>query len=213
MRLALLPTIVFAVIVSAFTISSAVDSSHAVPGDRAFSDVEQLVAMLEENTKAFHEAISGLTEQQWNFHESEDRWSIGEVAEHIVISEGLLSGMIGGVVLASEPSEAAADSVTVTDEEVVALMADRSQKFKAPEQGIPKGVYATPEEAVAAFDEARKSTMQLLQTDKDLRKHVGPHPAFGTIDGYQWFLFIASHANRHLAQIEQVKSHANYPAA
>lgn len=213
MKPAMLATIVAALTVTALAFANVADPKQAPAGTQAPSEKQQLAAMLEENTTAFHEAISGLSEEQWTFRESEDRWSIGEVAEHIVISEGLLSGMLQNVVLASEPNPAAADSVTVTDEQVVALMADRSQKFQAPEQGIPKGVYATPEDAAAALDAARAATFELLNTDKDLRMHFGPHPAFGKIDGHQWFLFLISHANRHLAQIAQVKAHPNYPAA
>jgi hypothetical protein len=31
-----------------------------------------------------------------------------------------------------------------------------------------------------------------------------PHPAVGSLNGYQWFLFLAAHEGRHTAQIREI---------
>lgn len=183
--------------------------ADAVP---AVTERAKLVGMFTENTKAFNDAISGLSAAQWTFRESPDRWSIGEVAEHIIIAEKLFTGMTEGT-LAAEPDASMADSVKVTDEQVVGMLADRSQTFDAPPQAQPKGVYNTPAEAKAAFAEARAKTAELLKTDKDLRAYFAPHPALGIADAYKLLLFEVAHANRHLEQVAQVKADPKYPAA
>ncbi len=183
--------------------------ADAVP---AVTERAKLVGMFTDNTKAFNDAISGLSEAQWTFRESPDRWSIAEVAEHIIIAEGLFTGMTEGT-LAGEPNAAMADSVKVTDEQVVGMLGDRTQTFDAPPQAQPTGVYKTPAEAKAAFAEARAKTVEVLKTDKDLRAYFAPHPAIGVADPYKLLLFEVAHANRHLDQIKQVKADANYPAA
>jgi len=60
----------------------------------------------------------------------------------------------------------------------------------------------------------------LAQRDRDtglsrlrhtrLRLHFQESP-IGVLDGFQWFLFLASHSERHLKQIEEVKSDPHYP--
>ena len=37
-----------------------------------------------------HAAITGLTNEQWTFKPAPDRWSVGEVVEHIVLADALL---------------------------------------------------------------------------------------------------------------------------
>ena len=36
-----------------------------------------------------------------------------------------------------------------------------------------------------------------------LEKVVAPHPRLGTLDMYQWLVFLGRHESRHLAQIER----------
>jgi hypothetical protein len=44
-----------------------------------------------------------------------------------------------------------------------------------------------------------------------LRAHSAPHPAFQTLDAYQWILFMAAHSDRHTQQINEVKAQPRYP--
>jgi hypothetical protein len=63
-----------------------------------------------------------------------------------------------------------------------------------------------------AFEDSRKVAMDYIgTTNDDLRDHFFDHPAFGTLDGYQWLLLISAHSARHTAQIEEVKADPNFP--
>src|ERR1700694_600652 len=42
---------------------------------------------LEESRKEFLAAIDGVTEAQWKWKPAPERWSVGEVAEHVVLAE------------------------------------------------------------------------------------------------------------------------------
>ena len=42
---------------------------------------------LEESRTEFLAAIDGLSEAQWKWKPAPDRWSVGEVAEHIILAE------------------------------------------------------------------------------------------------------------------------------
>jgi len=88
---------------------------------------------------------------------------------------------------------------------------DRSQKFQAPEFLRPAARWnqaALPGE----FRTRRDGTIEFLRsTQQDLRSHTLPHPVLKTLDAYQWVLLISAHAQRHTAQIEEVKAHPGFP--
>src|SRR5258706_15364724 len=50
----------------------------------------QLVQWLKDSQKEFLAAVSDLTDEQWKWKPAPARWSVGECAEHILLSEGML---------------------------------------------------------------------------------------------------------------------------
>lgn len=62
-----------------------------------------------------------------------------------------------------------------------------------------------------SFEDARATNMHYISTTKDdLRDHFFDHPAFGTLDGYQWLLLISATQPAHGA-IEEVKADPDFP--
>src|SRR5690242_21099097 len=54
--------------------------------DVCSSDLRAL-KWLEDSRKEFLSAIAGVTERQWKWKPATDRWSISEIAEHVVLAE------------------------------------------------------------------------------------------------------------------------------
>src|SRR4029434_4781589 len=54
------------------------------------SERAELIELLNRSNQEFLEAVETVTDQQWSFKPGPDRWSIAEVAEHIVLSEAAL---------------------------------------------------------------------------------------------------------------------------
>jgi hypothetical protein len=128
----------------------------------------------------------------------------------MVTVENMLNPAIAGI-LASEPGATTPDS-TVTDEAVIGMMTDRTTTYDAPQEASPTGKYTTADEILVAFDSARDMTIAMVETTSvDLRSVYGDYGPLGTLDGAQWLLFVASHADRHVAQMQQVKDDANFP--
>jgi hypothetical protein len=173
------------------------------------TDRDKAVAYLNATRTAFAKSIEGLTEAQWKFKPSPDRWSIAEVAEHIAISESTILELIQTKMLQAPPKK---PDEGLTDEKLITAVTDRTQKADAPEMLKPVNRWATREALLKDFNAARAKTIQWLTTTKeDLRAHATPHPAFGPLDLHQWVLLIAGHSARHTAQIEEVKTAAGYP--
>lgn len=160
----------------------------------------------------FIKSISGFSQKQWTFKPAPDRWSVAEVAEHITVSETTLMGLVQHPLMQSPASPEKREQVKGKDQVILQRMPDRSHKAQAPEILRPTGRFATEADLSKAFEDARKANMDYVRTtNDDLRDHFFDHPAFGTLDGYQWLLLIATHSARHTAQIEEVKADPNFP--
>jgi hypothetical protein len=173
---------------------------------------EDAIKQFETTRDNFLKSISGLSEKQWAFKPAPDRWSVAEVAEHITVSESTLGGLVQNKIMQSPAAPEKREQVKGKDELILTKVPDRSHKAQAPEFLRPTGRWATEAELIKAFDDARAANIHYIDTtNDDLRDHFFDHPAFGTLDGYQWLLLISAHSARHTEQIEEVKADPNFP--
>jgi DinB superfamily len=187
--------------------SAPMAQSTLTPEERAAA-----LKSLQATHDAFLQSISGLSEKQWRFKPAPDRWSIAEVSEHIAVSEGMILQLVQEKIMIGPATPDKRADVKVTDVQILTLVPDRTHKAQAPDFLKPTGRFASREETAKAFELARKSTMDYVQTtNDDLRDHFGPHPMLGTMDAYQWILLISAHSERHTKQIEEVKADPNFP--
>src|ERR1700681_3594691 len=102
---------------------------------------------LHASRKVFLDSVAGLTPEQWNFKAAPDRWSIAECAEHIAVSDDFISGIVRDQVMKGPATPEKREQVRAKDEDLPKLVADRSQKFKAPEPIAPKKRWPDPQDA------------------------------------------------------------------
>ena len=173
---------------------------------------DRAVDYLKQTQKDFLAATEGLSEAQWKFKAAPDRWSIAETAEHIAVTEQTIWELVSGKIMKSPATPEKAAEVKGKDELILTKVPDRSRKAQAPEQLKPTGRWATRAALVKDFEGKRAQEIAYLaETKEDLRNHFGEHPAFKTMDAYQWLIFNGAHCKRHTAQILEVKADPNYP--
>ena len=160
--------------------------------------------------KTLLSSIKGLTEEQLNFKPSEDAWSIAECVEHITISENNIFGIVE-MTLKEEPNPDRRSEVKMTDDQILNLIEDRTNKVKTRPEFEPSGKFGSYEETLEAFKSKRKSNIDFVNsTNEDLRNRYFEFP-FGVVDSYQVVLFMAGHNNRHTKQIEEIKANEKFP--
>jgi hypothetical protein len=192
--------------------SAAQNSAPAQPTPLTSQEREAAIKHFETTRDNFLKSISGLSEKQWTFKPAPDRWSVAEVAEHITVSESTLGGLVQQTIMQSPAAPEKREQVKGKDELILTKLPDRSHKAQAPEFLRPTGRWATEVDLTKAFDDARAANIHYISTTSDdLRDHFFDHPAFGTLDGYQWLLLISAHSARHTAQIEEVKADPKFP--
>jgi hypothetical protein len=173
------------------------------------ADKDRAIQYLEKTKQGVLDATKGLSEAQWNFKPGPDRWSIAQVMEHIAAAEDYIRGMVVEKVMAA-PAVPDRD-LKKTDDAVMAMIPDRSQKAQAPEPLVPTNRFGSYDGSLKHFVASRATTEEFLNTTPGLRDHAVDSPMNMKLDGYQFILLIAAHSERHTKQILEVKADPNYP--
>jgi len=175
------------------------------------TDKQALLDQLHASHERVSKLMRGLTEAQWNFREAPDRWTIAECIEHMTIVERRILSRVEQKL--SEPPEPEKKPLAAgKDQKIPTIIPNRATRVNAPEPVRPTGAW-NPSDLPPHFSETRRRTMEFARAaDQRLREHVFPHIALGEIDCYQWLLFTVHHGERHARQIEEIKTHPEYPA-
>jgi len=164
------------------------------------------------NTKVeLQDAIKGLSAAQLTYKTSADKWSVQECVYHIAISEKTLWTMLETSMNAGPTPEKKKD-LKVTDEQVIKMTEDRTNKVKTFSALEPQNTpYKSLDEAINDFKTTRAAHIKYIKaTSEDLRNHFVQMP-FGLLDCYQLTLLISSHTDRHVQQLNEVKTAAGFP--
>jgi len=186
------------------------DAKKKEPVTFTQKDRDSAIKQFAETQENYAKALKGLSNTQLNFKPSEKSWSVGQAAEHIMLSESLIINFVKEAM--KTPVNKNADVFRVNDIAVTLAITNRLQKFSAPPVIQPKKESKSIADLIAGFNKARAANVELIKTTKfDLRNHFIQNPLMGTIDAYQTLLFLNGHTERHLAQIAEIKAHKDFP--
>ena len=154
---------------------------------------------------------TGLTDKQWNFKESPDRWSIKQITEHIGIWELLItheiSRALGGGRQPELNKKARPDSVYygfITEDK-----AHIAEEYTKPfTYTVPMGL-ADGKDYLAWVLKMRNESIEYIKTAKEDLRFYFQYPGRPSV--HQRYITMFGHADRHLKQIMKVKTHPNYP--
>jgi hypothetical protein len=166
---------------------------------RTEQERETLIVRLKQSRNTYLGTLKNVSDAAARVRPAAEVWSILEVAEHVAVAE---RQMLSLWMKLAQPG--AADRAM--DEAIVTSTGDRSRKQVAPERSRPAGKMPSVSQAIEQFDFYRGQSIAYLESElEDLRAKTVTHPIFGVIDGYQLFLLMACHAERHAQQIEELK--------
>ena len=172
----------------------------------------EVIGSLKESQKEFLEMVENLTDAQWSYKPALNKWSAGQTAEHIMLSEGALFAVMERA-LAEKPNPEWETKTAGKTQFLERIMPTRMGRAQAPESIRPTGKL-TRDEVISRFKEVRAKTMKFIETtDLPMKAHTFDHPfpVFGTLNAYQWLLYIPYHNLRHNKQIAEVKTSPGFP--
>jgi DinB family protein len=170
------------------------------------------IKLLKDSEQETLGALEKLSDEQLKFKAAPDKWSILDICEHILLGEGLIFGAVDRA-LATQPNPEWETKTKGKTEFVEKAVVNRTVKVKAPEEIVPSGKL-TREEIIAKYKEVRGKTLKFTEeTQLPLKSHTleHPFPVFGTLNAYQWLLYVPLHNMRHNLQIAEVKADPNFP--
>jgi hypothetical protein len=185
---------------------------YAADAHMSTEERSKVLHWLEESRQEFATSIDGVSEEQWKWKPAPERWSVGETAEHIVLAEALLFENVKNA-MASAANPAWEEQTKGKTEFIVQVMAPRLGKAQAPEPIVPRNGL-TLAQVKERFAQQRAEIEKFASdTNLALKEHtvVHPFPVFGTLNAYQWLIYIPLHTERHDKQIAEVKATAGYP--
>ena len=155
-------------------------------------------------------ALDGLSEAQLYYKPDAETWSLVEITEHLAITENMIFGMLQeSLKTPADPSRRG--EVKMSDEQILGLIEDRTNKVKTQIPMEPTGKFGDFESTLKMFTDSRRDHIDYVKkTDDDLRNHYAQFP-FGTVDGFQVILFMSGHTDRHVKQMHELMSGADFP--
>jgi hypothetical protein len=134
-------------------------------------------------------------------------WSGAQVVQHLGKVEGSTAKYMEGIFSAALGGGLAQDTATSSMLGVL----DRLRapdgawpKLVAPERLVPDAAPALAENWASLQQVRERLFRAWVQVDgRDLVQVTAPHPRLGTLNGYEWLLFIGKHEERHVGQIRK----------
>lgn len=159
----------------------------------------ELLGSFNKTTEDLAQLIERFDHETFNYKPLSDKWSAGEVVEHLLIFDKRLTMIL-------------ADATHATDRainEQVAVFAprvtDRINKIVAPPFLIPTpGIKSAAELIQQIREERKKIVMTIEKQDLSLHSKEYPHRFYGEMTGLEWIKLIDLHARRHMEQLNEL---------
>ena len=179
-----------------------------------WSDVDRkyLLDNLSRSRDSIISETKDLSQAQWNFKESPERWSVNQVVEHLAIWELLLQREISQALAAGARPELNDDKKR-TDTSIVQFLMEENQHIttnytKPFTYTVPMGINQG-EHNLSWFLKLRNESIGFADsTTTNLRAYFLRQ---GRGNVHQVLITIFAHTDRHLRQIRRVKSDPRYP--
>ncbi len=191
----------------------AADEPNPALTDAEFAD---LVKEMDASQDLMLGLITGLTDEQWNFKQNPDRWSVGECVEHIVRSErALYEFALNAMKNPPDP-----EWYTRTKDKAEFLRRVMPNRNPGGVGGAQAPMEIRPSEN---WDRARairefytihgevRAYIETMPREVKNRTFEHPFPIFNWLNAYDWLLYVPLHTVRHSRQIIEVQSDPNYP--
>jgi uncharacterized damage-inducible protein DinB len=169
--------------------------------------LEEVLNYLDTERSSLREAVELVPSARRDESPGTDRWSVGQVLQHLVMIEKRIGRGMTKWVLDARDGGLGPETETssVMNSLPLELIADRSERKTAPEQVRP-----TDDLDAASAWTALEQTRAVLRAAAlagdglALSEVIQTHPVLGPINLYQWLLFVGAHEVRHTAQVREI---------
>jgi DinB family protein len=187
--------------------ATAAADPHMTADERA-----QVIKWMNDTQKEYLDRLEHVSEAQWNWRPAPFRWTVGEIAEHIMLTEARLFSAVQRAMATPENPDWQAKTKG-KDAFIERALPNRGVRAQAPVEIRPTGKL-TRDEVVRRYKELRARALEFARTtDAPLKAHTieHPFPIFNTLNAYDWLIYIPLHNERHNKQMAEVMAAPGYP--
>jgi hypothetical protein len=168
--------------------------------------LDQLVDYVTLQRMALLDAVFTVPESRRDQQVPTGIWSIAEVLEHLHRVESGIARLLARTIERGRdkiPPEQETGSLLDRLDAYELLRRDRH--MQAPDQVSPRGQY-TAAQGLAALAASREALLTAVRSGDGLAlgELTFAHPLLGSLDLYQWILFVGQHEARHAEQIAEI---------
>lgn len=159
-------------------------------------DIDKLSAEFKESSERLISKLEAVPEDVFFNRPEENKWSVGEIAEHLYKVERPVISFLKGK-KSEEPSPKPERKKAIIER----AFSDTSKKFTAHGTIVPQKDFTAKDEVINTIKETRDNIAFLI-TSVDLNYVCldFPHPLLGEMTGVEWIHFIMLHSDRHINQ-------------
>jgi hypothetical protein len=173
--------------------------------------LEELFAYLRVRRTALREAVEAVPEGLRDRRPAADRWSVAEVLEHVALVEERFKTIIADRLAEARASGLGAERETspIVPTLDLAGILDRSSRHQAPDAVRPKG--SDWKTAWSRLEDVRRSFLGVYGSGDGLALAdvVHVHPRLGSLNLYQWGVWVGGHEARHTEQMREIAATLN----
>jgi uncharacterized damage-inducible protein DinB len=166
------------------------------------NETNEVLELLADSRDSLNTAAANVEESRAAVRPETGQWSVLECIEHVTNVEERFLARLAEAERLNEPR--------IDKEKEAALAARvgrRVSKVQAPEAARPTGRFSNLEEALASFNSCRAQTLKFAsERAADLYSLAVDHPRFGSVNGMELLVIMASHASRHAEQIRETSA-------
>jgi DinB superfamily len=166
----------------------------------------EILRLLKDSEEELRQEFRGLTESQANFRPG-GKWSILDCAEHLALTEDDSREKLEKLLLgAPQPGK----KPGFDDDWVFKYGRDRSHAAGPTSENLePRRKSPYAEAALEHFRKSRARTLRLAETNtQNWEQYLDEE---GNFNALQWFLVLATHTQRHVLQIREIKKAPGFP--
>lgn len=164
------------------------------------SRIDILLHNLEKNTSALYGKLSDLDDSMLVLKPHHKAWNLGEIFEHIVLSEKGIKNILEKKLARKEVGKN-----QLWEEAKLEFLMKRSVQYPAAEIVKPKGLWIKHRDLLKSFQMNRFEIQNYISQPEIYQstKAFG-HDLLGDMTYIDWVNFMMYHANRHVRQMNEV---------
>lgn len=149
-----------------------------------------------------------LTPAQWAFRESAERWSIGEIVEHLALWEIIWAREIS---MGSRSKPQPELNKTTRPDSYYSDFIMETNPHVAADIAIPTGFIKGKDNLTFFLSRREQNLAFLKKTEADMRAHFELTATPNPRNMHQVYIYQWGHVDRHLRQIRKVKADSSFP--